>query len=654
MAETTEEDVLEALASLPTLAHATVSPDGTEVAFYYDVTGRNELHVLDVESGDHEAWSDGEVPKDARWPIEWGADGDRVFYHLDDAGDEQNDVYAIDRDGAAEPVVELDGQVALNDVNDDGETLIVGSNRDGQMNLYRHEVGGETTKMTDYERAAGGAVVSPDGERVAYSTNEADDYDNRDVYVASVAPRATEDAAPRATEDGADPRNLEIGATGAEAAPADWHPDGSRLLVSDNTEDLGRAGVYDLETDAVRWLGELEYEESPQFFLPDGDRVVVTRARDATTVPAVYDLETGESREFDLPEGVAGFGRAGDSVLADGRVLVTLTTPTRRPELVAYDLETDEYEVILGAEYGPFAPEDFADAEYFTVESDGVPETPARAVDHDPYETFEIGALLYDSGERPSPLVVNPHGGPRARDTKSFDLYTQFLVSRGFSVLQVNYRGSTGRGRAFVEELIEDWGGAEQGDVATAAEAVLDRDWIDEDRVVVFGGSYGGYSAYWQMVQYPELYDAGVAWIGVSDLPDMYENTMPHFRTELMVKYLGDPEQNPELYEQRSPTTHADNLSAPLLVVHGVNDPRVPITQARLFRDALLEAGYEGHEYETDEALNRAVDADFEYVELGEEGHATSDIDQKVRTFRILDDFLARRVGTRQTVSADD
>ena len=643
MAESTDaDDVLEELASLPTLAHATVSPDGTEVAFYYDVTGRNEVHVLDVETGEHEPWSDGEVPKDARWPIEWAADGDRVFYHLDDAGDEQNDVHAIGRDGETEPVVEMDGQVAINDPAPDGETLIVGSNRDGQMNLYRHDLdSGETTKITDYDRATGGAIVSPDGERVAYGTNEADDYDNHDVYLSDV--------------DGSDPRNLEIGETGAESAPQDWHPDGSKLLVSDNTEDLGRAGVYDLDTDEVRWLGDLEYEESPQFFTPDGDRIVVTRDRDATTVPVVYDLDTGESREFDLPEGVAGFGWAGDSVLADGRVLLSLTTPTRRPELVAYDLDTHEYETLLAAEYGPFDPEDFADAEYLTVDSDGVPETAARAVDHDPYDELEVGALLYDSGERPSPLVVNPHGGPRHRDTKSFDLYTQFLVSRGFSVLQVNYRGSTGRGREYVEELYDDWGGAEQGDVAIAAEHVLaEHDWLDDDRVVVFGGSYGGYSAYWQMVQYPDLYDAGVAWIGVSDLPDMYENTMPHFRTELMVKYLGEPDENPDLYEERSPTTHADNLDAPLLMVHGVNDPRVPVTQARLFRDALEDAGYEGHSYETDEALGESVAADFEYVELGEEGHATSDIDQKIRTFRILDDFLDRRVGTRQTVSADD
>jgi dipeptidyl aminopeptidase/acylaminoacyl peptidase len=651
MSRTDGGDVLEALAGLPTLAHPTVSPDGTEIAFYYDVTGRNELHVLDVDSGEHEPWSDGEVPRNARWGVEWAADGDGAFFHLDEGGNEQNDVHRIDRDGEAAPVVEMDRQVSLFDVGEDGETLLLGSNRDGQMNLYRHEIGGETTKVTDYDRAVWGAHLSPDGDRVAYSTNEAEDYDNRDVYVAGVAPRAT--------EDDSNPRNLEIGETGAEAGPAGWHPDGSKLLVGDNSEDLGRAGVYDLDADSMEWYGDLGYEESPLFFLPDGDRFVVSRAREATSVPVVYDVETGASRTLDLPEGVAS-PVGGEHVLADGRVVLVHTTPTRRPELVAYDLETDEYETLVEPEYGPFDTADFADAEYVVVESDGVPDTPARAVDHDPYETFEIGALLYDSGERPSPLIVNPHGGPRARDTKAFDLYTQFLVSRGFSVLQVNYRGSTGRGRAFVEELIDDWGGAEQGDVAVAAESVLDRDWIDTDRVVVFGGSYGGYSAYWQLVQYPDLYDAGVAWIGVSDLADMYENTMPHFRTELMVKYLGHPEEAPELYEQRSPTTHAGNVAAPLLVVHGVNDRRVPVSQARLFREALAEAGREGAELDAGAVAaggaDVPADADYEYVELGEEGHASSDIDQKTRTFRVLDDFLDRRVGTRPTlsVSADD
>ena len=620
-----EEDVLEQLASLPTLAHPTVSPDGDEVAFYYDISGRNELHVLDVETGEMTKWSDGEVPRDARWFVEWGADGEEIYFHLDEGGNEQNDIYSISRDGTVEPVVEMDGQVAIHDVGEDGETLLVGSSRDGQMNIYRHDLpSGETTKLTEYDRAVWTSLLSPDSDRIAYSTNESDDFDNRDVYVADA--------------DGSNARNLRIGETGAESMPADWGPEGERLLVADNTPDLGRIGVYHLESDTVEWLGDGSYEEAPEAFLPDGERVVGTRQRDAETIPIIYDLETGDSEEFDLPAGVAGFGRSGEPVIDDERVILTHTTPTTRPDLLAYDVAAHGSETLVEAEYGPFEPDDFADAEYFTVTSDGVPETPQAAVEHEPYEEVEIGVLLYDSGVRPSPLIVNPHGGPRARDTKSFDLYTQVLISLGYSVLQVNYRGSTGRGREFVELLIDDWGGAEQGDVVTAAEHVLEeKEWIDDDRVIVFGGSYGGYSAYWQLVQYPELYEAGIAWIGLTDLEDMFENTMPHFRTELMEKYLGTPEENPDLYSERSPVTHVENVDAPLCIVHGVNDRRVPVSQARIFREALESHGYEGGE-----------DGDFEYEELGEEGHASSDQQQKLRMFELLADFLDRRIGAQR------
>ena len=619
--------LLEALAQLPTLAHPTVSPDGSAVAFYHDVTGRNELHVLEVETGEIQQWSDGEVPRNARWPVLWGAESDRVFFHLDDDGNEQNDVYAISREGTVEPIIEMEGQVAINDVGDDGETMIVGSSRDGQMNLFNHDLAsGETTKITAYDRAAGGATLTPDCERIAYSTNESDDYDNRDVYVANA--------------DGSEPRNLELGTTGAESAPVDWGPDGNRLLVGDNSTDLGRLGIYDTERDEIRWLGEGEYEETPQQFMPAGERVLGTRARDAASIPVIYDLETGECTEFDLPEGVADFGI--ESVIDDHRVLLTQTTPTRRPSLLLYDVSTHEYEILVEPEYGPFDPDDFADASYFTVESDGVPETPQAAVEHEPADELEIGALFFDSGVRPSPLIVNPHGGPRARDTKRFNLYTQVLVSLGFSVLQVNYRGSTGRGRAFVEALYDDWGGAEQGDVVVATEHVLEQyEWLDDEEVVVFGGSYGGFSAYWQLVQYPSLYEAGIAWIGLTDLTDMFENTMPHFRTELMQKYLGTPTENPALYEERSPVTHVENLEAPILVVHGVNDRRVPVSQARIFRDALEGAGFE-------------EGADFEYRELGEEGHASSDQEQKLRMFELLADFLDRRVRTAPTAIATD
>ncbi|EMA53276.1 MULTISPECIES: S9 family peptidase [Halococcus] len=629
---TDPDDVLESLASLPSFHHPIATEDGDQVAFYYDESGRNELHILDVETGEHRQISDGEVPRNARWGVEWSADGDRVFFHLDEDGNEQNDIHAIDVGGATagetEPVVEMDGQVSLADVGDDGDTLLLGSTRDGQMNLYRHDLAAdETEKITDYERAAFGGLLSPDCERIAYATNESDDFDNMDAYVADA--------------DGSNPRNLGIGETGAESVHADWGPDGESLLVSDNTEDVGRCGVYDFESEDVTWYGDLTAEESPVCFLPDGERFLALRIREAAVMPLVYDCETGESRELDLPDGVATF--PGEAVLDDDRVLVVHTTSDRRPELVAYDLKTDAYETLLEGEYGEFDLDGFADAEYFTFESAGDTESGPAAAWTGDNETLEIGALLYDSGERPSPLIVNPHGGPRGADVKRFNPRTQFLLKRGYSVLQVNYRGSAHYGREFAQLLYDDWGGGEQADIAAATRLASEYDWIDDDRVAVYGGSYGGYSAYCQMTMYPDLYDAGIASVGLTDLEDMYESTMPHFRTELMEKNLGTPEESPEIYDERSPVNYAENLSAPLLMVHGVNDRRVPVSQARIFRDALDDLGFEEGE-----------DGEYEYEELGEEGHGSSDIDQKIRTYQLLDGFLDRRLGGAKAEGTTD
>jgi len=344
-------DFLEALASLPTFQHAVASSEGDRVALYYDGTGRNELHVLDVATGEMRQISDGEVPRNARWHVDWSADGDWLYFHDDDGGNEQNDIYRIgvcdEREGEVEQLTDLDGQTTLQDVAEDGETLLLASNRDGQMNLFSYDLpSGDLSKLTEYDRATRGGGFSPDGDRLAYTTNESDDYNNQDVYVADA--------------DGSNPRNLELGEDGAEASIADWGPDSDRLLVSDNTENFSRCGMYDIDADEVTWFGDLTAVEYPVAFTPDGERFLALRMRDAAVVPLLYDIETGEGRELDVPEGVAAFSGEASPILADGRVLVRHTTPDSRPDLLAHDTETGETEPLLVAEYGDLDPDGFS------------------------------------------------------------------------------------------------------------------------------------------------------------------------------------------------------------------------------------------------------------------------------------------------------
>ncbi|WP_224270327.1 S9 family peptidase [Haloprofundus salinisoli] len=616
------DTLLKELVGLPEIVRPSASPDGGRVAFYYNGTSRNEIHVLDVETGESEQWSDGGVPRQTWWPLSWSADGERIFFHLDADGDEQNDIYALESDGATEPVVETEGQTNLHAVGDDGETLLLTSNYEGQMDLYRYLFSdGEMVRLTDHDQIWE-ACLSRDCERVAYAANESGDSDNRDTYLVDI--------------DGSGRRKLNVGTVGSHTDPYDWGLDGDRLLISDNTEEFARCGVYDLVSDEVRWYGDLDYEESPACFTADGTRFLAERVRDAAVVPVVYDVETGDARECPLADGVAEFGWRSANLLVNDRALLSYTTPVRPTELVTFDLDTNDTETLFRPDYGRFSLDDFVDAEYLTVASDGVPETRQAAVEHDPYETLDVGALFYDSGERPSPLLVNPHGGPRRADRKWFHYRTQYLLARGYSILQVNFRGSSGRGREFAQKLVGDFGGAEQGDIATITEHVLEtRDWLDEERVCVFGGSFGGYSTYWQMVQYPELYAAGAPVVGFTDLELMYEEAMPQFRTGFMEKYLSTPEGNPELYRERSPVTHAGNLDAPLMMVHGVNDRRVPVLQARVYRDALEKHGYEEGE-----------NGEFEYHEIEKRGHNTADVDLRQYTLGLLESFLDRRLGT--------
>ncbi|WP_224268106.1 S9 family peptidase [Haloprofundus salinisoli] len=598
------------LARLPSFHHPRLSPDGDRVALYYDETGRNELHLVDLDSGERRRITDGEVPRNARWPVAWDSTGERVFFHLDADGDEQNDIYAVGLDdgemASVDPVVELDGQAILEDVTDDSRYLLYRSDANQQMNVYRYDTeSGETEQLTEYAFPVALASFSPDGDRIAYAANETENLENYDAYVMNA--------------DGSEKRKLDVGTVGTEVGPSDWHPDGDAVLVTDNSGDLGRVGVYDLDTGGVTWLGDGEHEEAAVTFGPDGDRVVAKRMREAGTLPVVYDLETGESEEFELPEGVANVG---SSVADDGTVLVAHTTPTARPTLLAYDLDSHESEALVEPDYGDIDSERFVDAEYVTYEStDGL----------------DVGALLYDAretaaGTEPSPAVVMVHGGPHSWSSKAFNLYAQFLAAKGYTVLLPNYRGSIGRGREFKNAIHGDWGGMEQEDVAAGARWLAEKEWVDADRLAVFGGSYGGYSTFMQLVQRPELWKTGVAWVGITDLHLMHEEAMPHYQTFLETQ-MGDPEEDNDLWRERSAIEHVEVAEPPLYIVHGVNDARCPISQARVFRDALLERGW-----------SEGEDGEFEYTELGEEGHGSTDIDQKVRAYSYVGDYLDRRL----------
>lgn len=603
---------LDELCRLPSFYLPAVSWKGDRVAFYWDKTGQMELHVMDLATRETRQVSHGEVPRALRAGFAWDRADRSIVFAKDAGGTEQHDLYRIDV--ATGQVTQLTNdptaQEYAGQFSPDDKWLTVLTNkrhpsapdRPGQLNLWKMRADGtDYAPLTSYAFPVFGGQWSPDGTLIAYATNEdVADLKNADSYVVNA--------------DGTGARKVLSVKKGSKDTIADWHPDGKRLAVTSDASGQNRAGILDIGTGQVRWLGKDNVEEHAIRFSKDGRLLAAIRNFESSVRPIVYDVETGAAHELTLPDGFAVGASFFD---ADRKLLVTFSSDVTRASLVSYDLATDTYETLLPAEYGTIDRSVFVEAK------------------HVYYKTFDgkkIPALLYAprdiaSGER-LPAIVHVHGGPTGQWFRGFDPFAQFLADRGLVVIEPNIRGSTGYGVDYRDAAIKDWGGADLEDVAAAADYLKTLPYVDPDRLVVFGGSYGGFMAFIAATKKPDVWRAAVAWVGVSDLHRLYEKSMEHFKYYFR-EQMGDPEKDRALWRDRSAIEFADKLRAKLLMVHGVNDPRCPVDQSRIFRDRLLELG-------------RKEGEDFEYVELSDEGHGSTDIAQKIRTFNILADYLGR------------
>jgi dipeptidyl aminopeptidase/acylaminoacyl peptidase len=206
----------------------------------------------------------------------------------------------------------------------------------------------------------------------------------------------------------------------------------------------------------------------------------------------------------------------------------------------------------------------------------------------------------------------------------------QLLASEGYAVLLPNVRGSTGYGVRFRDMALRDWGGGDLADIVAGRAFLAHLPYVNGDRIAIVGASYGGFLTYLALVKHPDLWRAAVAWMGITDLPALYETDLLYLRDYLQ-RQMGDPERNAALWRDRSAVNFVERVRTPLFIIHGINDARCPIGQARSFRDRLRASG-------------KQEGTDFEYVELSGEGHGSMDPEQQIRTYELMTDFLGRRL----------
>ncbi len=372
---------------------------------------------------------------------------------------------------------------------------------------------------------------------------------------------------------------LDFGA--AAKASASWFPDSRRALILAETATHKRLGIYDTADGALTWLIDDPRRAIEAAHVPDrGGGIVVTEVREARSRAFLLDPATGAETPTVAERGtVLPLG-----ALPDGAWLGRVYGATQPDELIRFSPPPRAYpasrEMPLAEPYAGssltagdlVAPEDFR----------------WRSVDG-----REIQGWLYRPAAPAKGLVVQIHGGPTAHSEDALSAFIQACIAAGFAVLDPNYRGSTGFGLEFREAIRQDgWGGREQDDIRTGAEAVIARGIAPAGKVAVTGTSYGGYSSWCAATRWPATLLAAAAPIcGMTDLVVDYRSTRPDLRPYSEEMLGGSPDAVPERYRERSPIHFVERIRARLLIVQGMNDPNVTPQNLHEVEAALKAAG---------------------------------------------------------------
>jgi len=245
------------------------------------------------------------------------------------------------------------------------------------------------------------------------------------------------------------------------------------------------------------------------------------------------------------------------------------------------------------------------------------------------------GYLTVPKGADPKnlPVVVNPHGGPWARDSWGFNPEVQFLANRGYAVLQMNFRGSVGYGRKFWEASFKQWGKTMQDDITDGVNWLIKEGIADPKRVAIYGASYGGYATLAGVTFTPDLYACAVDYVGVSNLFTFMSTIPPYWKPylDMMYEMVGDPEKDKDLMTSASPVFHVDKIKCPLFIVQGANDPRVAKAESDQMVEALKKRGI-----------------DVPYLVKDNEGHGFANEENRMELYQKMEEFFAKYLGGKK------
>jgi dipeptidyl aminopeptidase/acylaminoacyl peptidase len=356
--------------------------------------------------------------------------------------------------------------------------------------------------------------------------------------------------------------------------------DGRVLTVSDEDSLFQRIVLVDPETDAIEVLTpDVEWDVENLVLSPDGRTVAYTLNEGGTETLYFLDLETGESSGG--PELPAGLISSVDFDETGKRLGFTLSSATSSGDVWVYDMGAADLTQWTHSELGGLNPDTFVEP---------------RLLEYETFDGMNIPAWVYTpAGEGPHPVVVYIHGGPEGQYRPGFSSTFQYWVNElGAAVVAPNVRGSSGYGKEYVKLDNGMKRKSSVKDIGALLDWIEEQPELDEDRVVVYGGSYGGYMVLASAVDYSDRLAGAVDIVGVSNFVTFLENT-EDYRRNLRRQEYGD-ERDPEMrrfLESIAPANHADEIKVPLFIIQGANDPRVPASESEQMLEAVRANGTE-------------------------------------------------------------
>ena len=583
-----------------------ISLDGQHIAYMKPWKTRMNVHVINVETTEETRLTSSED----RGIYGYGWLGNnRIGYAKDDGGNENIHFFAVNIDGTNEidltPFENVQARL-IDDLEDDPDHIILGLNKrnprihdafrinitDGTMKLIAENPGNISGWMTDHDGKLRIATTS-DGVNTSllYRDSESDEFETILTTDFKVS-----------------------------VAPLFFTFDNKNLYVSSN-RDRDKAAIYTFDIKEATEK-ELIFENDQV----DVSSLMYSKKRKVLT-GVNYTVAKREMVFFDdwregiqkkLEKQLSGYEVGITSFSIDEKKAVIATYSDKsRGAYYSYDVEKNKLTEL--AKVSPWINEDHM-AEMRPVEyksRDGLM--------INGYLTLPVG-----SNGRNLPVVVNPHGGPWARDSWGYNSEVQFLANRGFAVFQMNFRGSTGYGREFWEISFKQWGKTMQDDITDGVKWLIEEGIADSDKIAIYGASYGGYATLAGLTFTPDLYACGVDYVGVSSLFTFMESMPPYWELyrSMMYEMVGHPEKDKELLASSSPLLHVDKIKVPLFIAQGANDPRVKKSESDQIVDALKSQGIE-----------------IPYMVKDNEGHGFYNEENQFDFYSEMEKFLTKHIG---------